>query len=198
MYLHHGPRCNFGSQLPAALHYVCLRIGPRFRMDQIFRSSYSLPSDTESYSEEWTGNSSRSGTAVDWQYTGHVTDSTNSSTGVLFFDSSQYSCFSPDIGVMESKEISRARTKLSLTVEREDLRGVESYIALKDYRRVRMQAAGHSDRKSICQSQSNSCRHCWSSDAKSLDFRNWNWRWKEDRMTTRSGIEKRTCRGMSV
>ena len=62
-------------------------------MDELFGSSYSLPSDTESCSEVWTGNSSRSGTAVDWQYTGHVTNPTNSSTGVLFFDSSQYPCF---------------------------------------------------------------------------------------------------------
>ena len=61
-------------------------------MDELFMTS-SLPSDIENCSEVWTGNSSRNGIAVDWQYTDHVTNPTNRSTGVLFFDSSQYQCF---------------------------------------------------------------------------------------------------------
>ena len=62
-------------------------------MNELTRSSYLLASNVESYSGVWTGNSSRSGNAVDWQYSDHVTNPTNSSTRVLFFDASQYSCF---------------------------------------------------------------------------------------------------------
>lgn len=93
MYQHRGPTCDFGSQLPFILPKVCFYVVLRYRMNELSRSPYSLASNVKSYSGVWTGNSSRRVNAVDWQYTDHVTNPTNSSTGVLFFDSSQYSCF---------------------------------------------------------------------------------------------------------